>query len=125
MLISRRGPERKRTSLVPDLREIKAPLMSGQVFYQTKLTLAPIGNERGRLTLHYIIAVQTHDPDGNPYESHPEDRARETFNLMPGRGIAAQIPRYLARSYKSQKKLAARVGATDFISNVPWLLSFF
>jgi hypothetical protein len=61
--------------------------MSGQVFYQTKLTRDPIGNERGRLTLHYIIAVQTHDPDGNPYERHPEDRARETFNLMPGRGI--------------------------------------
>ena len=61
--------------------------MSEQIFYQTKLTRAPIGNERGRLTLHYIIAVQTHDPDGNPYESHPEDRARETFNLMPGRGI--------------------------------------
>jgi hypothetical protein len=51
--------------------------MSGQVFYQTKLTRDPIGNERGRLTLHYIIAVQTHDPDGNPYEGHPEDRARE------------------------------------------------
>jgi hypothetical protein len=61
--------------------------MSGQVFYQTKLTRDPIGNERGRLTLHYIIAVQTHDPDGNPYEGHPEDRARETFNLMPGRRI--------------------------------------
>src|SRR5260221_12838477 len=60
--------------------------MSGQVFYQTKLTLAPIGNERGRLTLHYIIAVKTHDPDGYPYDGHPEDRTRETFNLMPGRG---------------------------------------
>jgi hypothetical protein len=87
MLLSRRGPERKRTSLVSDLRGLKAPLVSGQVFYQTKLTRDPIGNERGRLTLHYIIAVQTHDPDGNPYEHHPEDRARETFNLMPGRGI--------------------------------------
>jgi len=61
--------------------------MSEQVFYQTKLMRASVGNERGRLTLHYIIAVQTHDPDGNPYEGHPEDRARETFNLMPGRGI--------------------------------------
>jgi hypothetical protein len=63
------------------------PRMSEQIFYQTKLTRAPIGNERGRLTLHYIISVQTHDPDGSPYEGHPEDRARETFNLMPGRGI--------------------------------------
>jgi hypothetical protein len=39
------------------------------------------------LTLHYIIGVQTQYPDGNPYEDHPEDRARETFNLMPGRVI--------------------------------------
>jgi hypothetical protein len=39
------------------------------------------------LTLHYIIAVQTHDPNGNPYEGHPEDRARETFNLTLGRGV--------------------------------------
>jgi hypothetical protein len=61
--------------------------MSGQVFYQTELVRAPIGNERGRLTLHYIIAVQTHDPDGNPYEGRPEDRARETVNLLPGRGV--------------------------------------
>jgi hypothetical protein len=44
-------------------------------------------NERGRLTLHYIIAVQTHDPDGNPYEGRPEDRAREAFNLTLGRGV--------------------------------------
>jgi hypothetical protein len=61
--------------------------MSEQVFYQTKLVRAPVGNERGRLTLHYIIAVQTHDPDGNPYEGSPEDRAREAFNLTPGRGV--------------------------------------
>ncbi len=61
--------------------------MSEQIFYQTKLVLAPIPNQRGRLTLHYIIGVQTHDPNGNPYEGHPEDRAREAFNLMPGRGV--------------------------------------
>jgi hypothetical protein len=60
---------------------------SAQVFYQTKLVRAPTGNERGRLTLHYIIAVQTHDPNGNPYEGRPEDRAREAFNLLPGRGV--------------------------------------
>jgi hypothetical protein len=61
--------------------------MSEQVFYQTKLMRAPIGIKRGRLTLHYIIAIQTHDPNGNPYEGRPEDRARETFNLLPGRGV--------------------------------------
>jgi hypothetical protein len=61
--------------------------MSEQIFYQTKLTRPPIGNERRRLTLHYIIAVQTHDPNGNPYEGYPEDRARETFNLTLGRGV--------------------------------------
>ncbi|SRR5258708_722160 len=65
--------------------------MSEQVFYQTKLVRAPVGNEPGRLTLHYIIAVQTHDPDGNPYEGSPEDRAREAareaFNLTLGRGV--------------------------------------
>ena len=61
--------------------------MSEQVFYQSKLVRALVGNERGRLTLHYIIAVQTHDPNGNPYEGRPEDRAREAFNLLPGRGV--------------------------------------
>src|SRR6202011_1770987 len=61
--------------------------MSEQIFYQTKLTRPPIGNERGRLTLHYIIAVQTHDPNGNPYEGRPEDRAGEAFNLTLGRGV--------------------------------------
>ncbi len=61
--------------------------MSGQIFYQTKLVLAPIPNERGRVMLHYIVAVQTHDPNGNPYEGRPDDRARETFNLLPGRGV--------------------------------------
>jgi hypothetical protein len=65
----------------------KTPPMNEQIFYQTKLVLEPNPNQRGRLTLHYIISVQTHDPDGNPYEGHPEDRARETFNLMPGRGM--------------------------------------
>lgn len=48
---------------------------------------SPIGDERGRLTLHYIIALQTHDPNGNPYEGRSEDRAREAFNLLPGRGV--------------------------------------
>jgi len=65
--------------------------MSEQIFHQTKLVRAPIGNERGRLTLHYIIAVQTHDPNGNPYEGHPEDRARETFNLTLGRGVDDRV----------------------------------
>ena len=55
--------------------------MSEQVFYQTKLVRAPLGNERGRLTLHYIIAVQTHDPNGNPYEGHPEDRGQKRLSI--------------------------------------------
>jgi hypothetical protein len=46
--------------------------MSEQVFYQTKLVRAPIGNERGRLTLHYIIAVQTHDPNGTHMRVTPK-----------------------------------------------------
>ena len=40
-----------------------------------------------RLEQIRIIAVQTHDPDGNPYEGSPEDRAREAFNLTLGRGV--------------------------------------
>jgi hypothetical protein len=60
--------------------------MSEQVFYQTKLVLAPIPNQRGRVTHHYIIAVQTHDPNGNPY-GDCKLRAIEAFNLLPGRGV--------------------------------------
>jgi len=78
--------------------------MSEQVFYQTKLVRAPVGNERGRLTLHYIIAVQTHDPDGNPYEGSPEDRAREAFNLMPGRGVDDSVNLTRSRKRTCQKR---------------------
>ena len=96
--------------------------MSEQIFYQTKLMRAPIGNERGRLTLHYIIAVQTHDPNGNPYEGHPEDRAREAFNLMPGRSVddsvnLTEIKEEDLPKEKLQQALLRHDGAVYLIKN--------
>jgi hypothetical protein len=40
----------------------------------------------GPVTQRYIIAVDTHDPDGKPY-LNPKKRAREAFNLLPGRTV--------------------------------------
>ena len=60
--------------------------MSQQAFYQTERVLAPIANQRGPVTQRYIIAVDTHDPDGKPY-LNPKKRAREAFNLLPGRTV--------------------------------------
>ena len=96
--------------------------MSEQVFYQTKLVRGPIGNERGRLMLHYIIAVQTHDPNGKPYESRPEDRAREAFNLMPGRSVddpvnLTEIKEEDLPKEKLQQALLLHDGAVYLIKN--------
>ena len=61
--------------------------MSQQAFYQTERVLAPDRQSTGGpVTQRYIIAVDTHDPDGKPY-LNPKKRAREAFNLLPGRTV--------------------------------------
>ena len=60
--------------------------MSQQVFYQIERVQAPIPNQQGPVTLHYIIAIDTHDPDGKPH-LNSKKRAREAFNLLPGRTV--------------------------------------
>jgi len=72
-----------RSTLKPWQRSKSLP-MSQQVFYRAQRTQAPIANERGQVTLNYIIAVNTHDHEGNEYKDL-KDRARNAFNQLPGR----------------------------------------
>src|SRR5262249_24782916 len=58
--------------------------MSQRVFYQAQRVLAPIPDQRGAVTDHYIIAVNTYDPEGNEYKDL-RTRAKDAFNLLPGR----------------------------------------
>jgi hypothetical protein len=66
-----------------DPRPSKSLPMS-QVFYRAHRIQGPTPDEGGRVTLNYIIAVNTHDHEGNDYKDL-EDRARNAFNQLPGR----------------------------------------
>jgi len=71
-----------RSTLKP-WQQSKSLPMSQQVFYRAQRIQAPIANERGQVTPNYIIAVNTHDHEGNEYKDL-KDRARNAFNQLPG-----------------------------------------